>query len=164
VLAMSQPLLAFPGVDADWHLPAYRQYRKRLLPAIDECRHDLVVLAGDSHFGRVAVTKSGEPHRRRIVEIVSSPLALISPVAGHPADTSLPKFPCFGPEADRRPVEYVCEVPTYDGPQGQKLSEEHGMTASFWSAGGGRVGLRVRPWFVREATDTLPWLWETELS
>jgi hypothetical protein len=83
VLVVGQPLLQattgfFRGSFFDWNLPDYDQYLK-LTTMIGQCRHSLVVLTGDVHYGRVASSplRSGA----ELIEIISSPLSLVDPLA-----------------------------------------------------------------------------------
>jgi hypothetical protein len=165
VLAVGQPVLAEPGGPGDWHLPSYLQFRHNLVEALARCKHDLLVLTGDSHYGRLAETEL--KRKVRLIELVSSPLALVSPLVGSAPEKNLKAFPPTGPREERQPVRYLRDVATYDGPsirgEPKKLSEEHGFTLSFWAAGPGRVGVRVRPWYVRAQSDAVPWTWQTEL-
>jgi hypothetical protein len=83
VLVIGQPLLQtstgfFRGHIADWNLPDYTQY-KRLTSIIGRCRHSLVILTGDVHYGRIASSplRSGA----ELIEIISSPMSLVDPTA-----------------------------------------------------------------------------------
>jgi hypothetical protein len=86
VLGLGQPLL---GADApktlmgrivsrfDKDLADYGQYAE-LKEAIRDCEHSLVVLTGDVHFGRVASTLPGPDCVTKLVEVVSSPMCLVT--------------------------------------------------------------------------------------
>ena len=83
VLLLGQPLLQtttgfFRGHLFDWNLPDYDQYQ-RLTRIIGACRHSLVVLTGDVHYGRIASSplRSGA----ELIEIISSPMSLVDPTA-----------------------------------------------------------------------------------
>ena len=78
VLVLGQPMLAaeagFKGNIADWGLPDYRQYGP-LVAAIQRSRHDIVVLTGDVHFGRVAGAPL--PSGANLYEVIASPFSLV---------------------------------------------------------------------------------------
>jgi len=82
ILVIGQPLLrlesSFLGHFKDWNLPDYRQY-KTLTRAIGKCRHSLIILTGDVHYGRIAVgaLRSGA----ELIEIISSPMSLVDKAA-----------------------------------------------------------------------------------
>jgi len=170
VLVLSQPLISYPGGFENTRLPFFRQFREQLLVALRRCRVDLVVVAGDVHFGRLAVTTLNPALGTRLIEIVASPLGLVSDVAAavgkkHDAPRN---FPPFGPPAERTPVDYVHFAETYEVPRiwsrpGVR-SEEHGMLLAFHRGAGGRVELRVRPRYVRGDTSARAFSWETSLS
>ncbi len=74
VLALAQPLL-LPG--GTWHEPSPPQFRaqfERLLRALRDAPHDILVLAGDLHTSRLLELDVGG---RRVFELVSSPLVRI---------------------------------------------------------------------------------------
>lgn len=59
VLVVGQPVLAKAegrapwGEHSDWNLPAFDQY-PGLVRALSSAPHDILVLSGDVHFGRIA--------------------------------------------------------------------------------------------------------------
>ena len=81
-LITGQPIFAaetgWKGNFFDWALPDFRQYRE-LVTALSGTAHDILILTGDVHFGRVATCQL--PSGRRLIEIIASPLALIDPFA-----------------------------------------------------------------------------------
>ena len=102
-LVLGQPIFTaeagLKGYIADWGLPDYRQYRD-LVALLASTPHDIVVLTGDVHFGRVASCTL--PGGRRIVELIASPLALVDGLVGgnwKPAPGDVPD----GPGAGRAP-------------------------------------------------------------
>jgi hypothetical protein len=106
VLVLSAPLFTEPSgwfgaTFADRTLANYAQY-PRLADAILECRRSLLVLAGDVHFGRVAIV------RRRsdleLIEIVASPLALVSELVGGKFTDAPAEFPVRVGRQPRQPV------------------------------------------------------------
>lgn len=174
VLITQQPVISSRGAGGDRKLPDYRQYWRHLLPAIHDCKQDLIVLAGDVHHGLVARTFLGDPdqpaadHPPQLIQIIASPLALVNPIASSSPEPALRHFP-GGKTASPRPIEYPLRVPTYDSGRHTRRCEDHAMTISFWrrSAGdGGRaggIGMRVRTWLTRSATRSAMPSWETTL-
>jgi hypothetical protein len=88
----------------DKDLADYGQYVE-LKEFIRACEHSLVVLAGDAHFGRVASTPPDANGVTRLVEVVSSPMRLVTggtasgykPALGLEGEQLLNENP-FGPE------------------------------------------------------------------
>lgn len=100
VLVIGQPILWRPtswakGTFADWNLPDYEQYHA-LVEVLAASPHSLIVLTGDVHFGRIAYGKlksGGE-----LVEIISSPLALVDERVRGEWEEAPPTFPVVRPE------------------------------------------------------------------
>lgn len=163
VLITQQPLISKRGHGGDRSMLDYRQYWRELLPAIHACPQDLVALGGDVHHGFVARTTG---QKRQLIQVVASPLALVNPVA-----SSSPK-PArrYLPGADDVQLEYPLLVPTYDYGRHTRRSEDHAMTIAFWNSGSGsdpkrrRIGMRVRTWLTRAASQAAPPSWETTLN
>lgn len=126
----------FFGRFSDWGLPDFRQF-PRLLDAIGNARHTVIVLTGDVHYGRVAVCDLGDG--REVVEVVSSPLSLVAPIpknTWHPAPATYPSEAI--PGRTRRPIRT-------EG--GYNLNSNHFATVELSRGGaGGWTRLRVRPW------------------
>ena len=79
-LVLGQPVFeeraGIGGHFFDWGLPDYEQYA-RLVRALATVTHSVVVLTGDVHFGRIARCSLGTGGE--LIEIISSPLALVDP-------------------------------------------------------------------------------------
>jgi hypothetical protein len=159
VLVVTQPVVSRSGEPDDWNLQDYRQFRERLRPALEAAKYDIVVLAGDPHFGRVAVVDFGG---HRLVEVVASPLTLVTPQAGASRAATPPTFPTYGPMVERSPVSYPQVVPSYESGS-WTLAEEHAMLLSFCKVEGG-VQLRVGLHLARQDTPADEWHWETTLK
>nr|WP_138976373.1 hypothetical protein [Microbulbifer agarilyticus] len=74
-----------------------------LVRAIRDCSQDLLILAGDVHFSRLARFDLGG---KLVVEVVSSPLACL-PSAAAEADQTLAEFPDRPTDHIRAEVEYL---------------------------------------------------------
>ena len=123
----------------DYGLADYGSY-PRLVGALLSAEHSVVILTGDVHFGRVAV--SARPPMHDIVEVVASPLALVAPVPKNtwkPAPSTFPEWAI--PGVTRRPVQ------TADAFQ---LNVNQFSTIEF-SRSGAFVRMRVRAWPVETA-------------
>jgi hypothetical protein len=168
VLALGQPLHTDRGSRWARKLPGFAQFHEALVPALEKARHDVVVLAGDAHFGRIATWRS-KPDGARVIEVVSSPLALVSALAGGaavsgPSDFGKPaRTPDGSLPARARAVEYVKMAPAHALPRSKAVSEEHGLTLSFAKTEAGDVRLEVRAWFPRANASARPWSWSTRL-
>jgi hypothetical protein len=162
VLVTQQPFIVSKGGRANRTLTDYKQYKARLLPALHAAKRDLIVLAGDVHHGSVAVTQLGHSGQGpRLIQVSSSPLALVNPIAAGSPASAPTTFP--GPNGPR-PVSYPLRVPTYTEGSTTR-SEEHAMTIAFWrNKGEDTLGMRVRTWFARGAAEARAPSWETTLS
>jgi hypothetical protein len=95
ILVLSEPFVAEEasylkalGIKAaatDWHLPAYASDYARLLDALFDAPHDVMVLSGDIHWSRLLHIQ-GNRNGKTIYELISSPLSLIAEQdAPHPS-------------------------------------------------------------------------------
>ena len=79
-----QPLISDKGSKTDKNLPDWAQY-DTLITALQNGNHDIVVLAGDVHYGRVSQVKIGNSGNK-LVEIITSPMSNLSELNGLAAD------------------------------------------------------------------------------
>ncbi len=153
VLVSAQPLIS--AVESERNLTSYPAQYHRLLEALGSSGHDLVVLTGDVHFGRIAW--SWLPNRKgRLIELTSSPLSNLTRLNGV-ATAVASCEPAYFPQYSRNPVSYLrkrwfighaagCLAGTY--PCDRTL--EHFMTAGFQRHEDGRLRLEVQGWLVRQ--------------
>ena len=80
VLAISQPLIVSES-GAERNLRSFPRQYAQLLEALGAAAHDVVVLSGDVHFGRIASVPIGT-RGARLIEIVSSPLSNLTGLNG----------------------------------------------------------------------------------
>jgi hypothetical protein len=127
-----QDLLTYIG---DRNLPWYAEQYMTLLNALQNAAHDVLILAGDIHIGRVSqvwmLTHQGPP--RKVYEVVSSPLRILPDAASvWMEETALPFIPTdpsdFGEEVIpgdevSGSVQYLSAVP----PQSGQSSQDHFM-------------------------------------
>ncbi|MBN0987501.1 hypothetical protein [Amphritea pacifica] len=168
VLVIPQPLIVEEN-KTERNLLSFKQQYQQLIEALGESGHDIVLLSGDVHFGRIAVASLG-PQGGRLIEVIASPLSNLTGLNG--IATATPsfkpkKFPdpaLFSiPGWSAQPVRYDKSF-AVSTKKGWPLSaypmartREHFMTASFNRAGNGEVRLKVNAWRVRERdSENLP--------
>ncbi len=140
ILVLGQPIFAteagLKGYVADWSLPDFRQYRD-LVGLLVSTPHDIIVLTGDVHFGRAASCQL--PSGRRLIELIASPISLVSAlVGGH-----------WKPTPDLFPAIPVPGVPqTRITGSAYEQTANHAMTVGF-SAVGPAVRLTATAWPIR---------------
>ena len=76
VLFLGQPLIVGEAGRFDDNLRSYTRQYGRLCDALARAAHDVVVVGGDTHFGRVATIDVPATGRRH-VEVISSPLTVL---------------------------------------------------------------------------------------
>jgi hypothetical protein len=138
VLVLGQPILAsragWRGHLLDWALPDFRHYDD-LARAVQRSAHDVVVLTGDVHYGRVAGCRL--PSGAQLIEVIASPFALVDArlkrewhgPPGRFPDAAIPGTTACGVWVD---VDY-------------REARDHFATIGF-SDGGGRVRMEVQAW------------------
>jgi hypothetical protein len=138
VLVVGQPVLSeragWRGHLFDWGLPDFGHYEP-IVRAIQRSRHDVVVLTGDVHFGRVASCIL--PTGARLIEVIASPFALVDARLGFhwkPPPGRFPDHPIPGTSACA--VEVVGEY---------REARSHFATVGF-SDVGNRVRMEVQAW------------------
>jgi hypothetical protein len=128
LLALGQPLLVpttgWTGNLTDWGLADYAQYDE-LVRALTTTAHDVLVVTGDVHFGRVAEVQL--PTGRRIIELIASPMTLVDDRAGRSWKAPPAVFPA-------RPVACAVSAPVSVGPF--RTVENHFATLALWAEGG----------------------------
>lgn len=99
VLVIGQPLLAnksgFLGIEGqliDFGLPDFKQYAD-LINILVTSEHTIVILTGDVHFGRVATCTLA--NGVQLIEVISSPMALVDDRVGGKWDEPPKFFPSF---------------------------------------------------------------------
>lgn len=172
VLVISQPVFDSVG-DEDMKLPNYKQYKK-LLKAFQHADHDVLVLAGDLHMGRIASFQFNKPGTkdepgRTLHEVVASPLSNLSGPTSLAARTTCEKSrpQVFPPEAiegiTTNPVCYPerwcvsTEFRMSDLRYLKDRTKEHFSTLNFQKVDN-KLEVSVRAWCVRDylASEGLP--------
>jgi hypothetical protein len=138
ILVLGQPVLTTPsgwkGHVTDWDLPDYEQYAP-LVRAIQQSAHDIVVLTGDVHFGRIAGTTS--PTGVNLYEVIASPLALVDSRLGRDWGPPPGRFPA-------EPLPGTIGTPVWFD-NGYQETRDHFATVAFQEVGD-RVEIAVTAW------------------
>jgi hypothetical protein len=170
VLALTQPLFVY-AEEMDTGIPDFRQFREQLEPALAAAKHDIVIVTGDPHFGRIGVVQydaEGDPANggiveHQLIEVIASPLTLVSALAGSAKPPRPGTFPHYGPKSERWTIDYPRFVPSY-GSGSYTLGEEHAMLLSFFKDERQQLIMRVLLRLARQDTPANEWSWDTELS
>lgn len=139
VMVIGQPILQtssslLKGTFTDWNLPDFKQY-DALARIVGGSPQSLVVLTGDVHFGRVASARLASG--KELVEIISSPMALVDEAAHGKWVEAPERFPAASASGLTRIGVETDELfnPT----------NEHFLTLEFTRRGPG-ANLRLRYW------------------
>ncbi len=160
VLVLSQVLFAKHN-NNERNLRSFKKQYGLLIKALANAAHDIVVLSGDVHFGRIAQVSLGD-NGRRIIEVTSSPLSNLTglnSVATSTADLKPKSFPpndiseMIGIEP--KPIEYKKELKVsgygssvLNGYLRQR-TKEHFMTVGF-SKENDQICMQVQAWRIRQ--------------
>jgi hypothetical protein len=138
VLVLGQPIFVasagLKGYLTDFGLADFGQYAE-LVRALWRSEHDLLVLTGDVHYGRVAGCRL--PSGASLIEVIASPFALVDARVGGRWHPPPPVFPAV-------PVAGTTQAAVWHEP-GHQLVGNQFATLEF-TADGGRVRTAVRAW------------------
>ncbi len=138
VLVFGQVVFAaqagWKGRFMDFGLVDFDQFED-LVRIIQSSTHDIVLMTGDVHFGRISGCRL--PSGANLVEVIASPLALVDKKAGGTFQPPPGVFPAFG-IAGTTPCTTWCD-PVY------QVEGNHFATVEFHSLGP-RVQMFVRAW------------------
>ena len=159
VLVIAQPLIAGEGDANDKNLPDWKQQYDELIVTLQNGKHDIVVLTGDVHYGRVAQVKIGNS-KNKLIEITSSPMSNLSEINGFAAsgpDLSEKRFPVVKiADVPGNKINYLGKVSTennwLDLRFPKERTTEHFMTADFYRENGA-VKLKINAWNVRNPSE-----------
>lgn len=168
VLVIPQPLIVEQN-PFERNLRSYGTQYARLLEALGSVPHDVVVLSGDVHFGRIAsvpIRKIGKKGAR-LIEIISSPMSnltgIIYGLAASVATDRPDRFPHLTAAKilkwPRRRVNYYERRFFVKSQKGGWLwsdypwdrTREHVMTVSFCRRAGG-IEVTANAWLLRQRT------------
>ena len=167
VLVVPQPLIVKRN-PVERNLRSYREQYADLLDALGSVPHDVVVLSGDVHFGRIAGVPIGN-QGARLIEIVSSPMSNLTGLNGVATGVATDRPENFPPVTaardlgwPRRKVDYYKDGAAggrffVQSRKGRWLSDyprertrEHFMTVSFCRTDADGIELTADAWLVRE--------------
>jgi len=155
VLVIPQPLIAGYGDEKDKNLPDWDQYKDILL-SIEKGKHDIVVLTGDVHYGRVSQVLVGNSENK-LTEIITSPMSNLSEINGIAAskpDLSAENFPLVPVNGMvKNNIDHIAKVTTeskwWDLRYPVERTHEHFMTVEF-NRVDNKVNMKVNAWHARE--------------
>jgi hypothetical protein len=167
VLVIPQVLLAEKN-KLERNLLSFKKQYSQLITAMASSGHDIVVMSGDVHFGRIAQVKMGA-NGGRLIEVVSSPMSNLTglnSLASDKAKTTPKQFPdpkaIDIPNFEPQTVQYDknFNVRTKKGfplsAYWKERTREHFMTVSFHK-NTASVGMSVQAWRIRQQDgDRLP--------
>ncbi|MDF1779895.1 MAG: hypothetical protein P1U67_01235 [Alcanivoracaceae bacterium] len=162
VLVIPQPLIVEEN-KLERNLMSWPQQYGELIKALGSSGHDVVVLSGDVHFGRIATVPLGDKGGR-LIEVIASPLSNLTGLNGFATSVwknTPKKFP--DPNSIKVPG-LLAQAVNYDRTfrvstrKGHPLSfvyprertSEHFMTVAFSRPASGGISLSVDAWRVRE--------------
>ena len=162
VLVMSQPLIDEIGKGNEKNLPNYAQYDE-LVTAIANAKHDILVLAGDLHMGRIATVHFAPRNvaeRGTVMhEVVASPLSNLSgPTSIATCVAKVSERPTQFPITDNSsvatvPIQYPKNWRVSSSsmrlPYLAKRTKEHFKTVNFKQADG-HIAVEIKTWLVRK--------------
>lgn len=159
----SQPLIVEEN-NTEKNLLSYREQYATLLQAFASSGHDIILLSGDVHFGRIATTQLGNDKKGpRLIEIVASPLSNMTYLNGIASDKAKSKPVSFphpdvcklnGWKASKVTYKKVHQVSTKKGnifsAYPRTRTREHFMTISFHRNPEGTINLSANAWRIRD--------------
>lgn len=168
VLVLPQPLIVEQN-KVERNLRSYETQYARLLEALGSVSHDVVVLSGDVHFGRIASVPIGT-RGARLVEIISSPMSNLTGLNGLATSVATDRPARFPHDAAARTLGWPRQKVNYyknggargrffvQSRKGRLLSayprdrtREHVMTVSFCRHAGG-IEVTANAWLLRQRT------------
>ncbi|MCL6417766.1 hypothetical protein MIB92_19060 [Aestuariirhabdus sp. Z084] len=162
ILVSPQPLLVETS-SSERNLRSFEKQYVRLLEALASSGHDIMVLSGDVHFGRIATCKLGN-NGAKLIEVVSSPLSNLTYLNGIATSTPSHVPGSFPPKEmsvqgwPSSKVNYASQfdVSTKKGwlfsAYPKARTREHFMTVSLQRTPDKGVNVTVDAWRVRERT------------
>lgn len=138
ILVVGQPVFAgkagFMGRFADWNLPDFAQYAE-LCQMLQASTQSILLMTGDVHYGRLASVAL--PNGAELVELISSPMALVDRSAGGAWHQAPGRFPA-------EPIPGVRSLPVTTDQTWTRFAN-HFVTVDLNSSAGG-LRVRIRAW------------------
>jgi hypothetical protein len=159
VLVIPQPLIVNVN-KTERNLLSFKTQYKQLLEAVGSSGHNIVVLSGDVHYGRIASCPIGK-NGATLTEVISSPMSNLTYLNG--IATAKPEFtPERFPHAKCLPDGWLQQTVCYDtdfsvstkkgfifSPYPKQRTREHFMTVGFKKVNG-KLQMSVNAWRIRE--------------
>ena len=141
----------------DKDLPDYRPQYDKLIKYIKESPHSIVVLTGDVHFGRVAHGKLKPGSENKFVEVISSPMQVVSTPKWKWSRLGFRNKREFGTYTEAE-TEVFPELESHRVAYDEHKHEQknHFVTIEFSLAEGTKVNMRVRSWPIMSPKDKHP--------
>ncbi|AXY03075.1 hypothetical protein D1115_19320 [Vibrio alfacsensis] len=165
VLVLSQPVIEPKGADSDRNFVSYTKDYSAVVRAIQDASHDILVLSGDIHYGRICNVKF-KGRKNRLYEVVSSPMSNLSgissiAVAKAEEKDRLEHFPAIDIDGITKvkvdygnPWSISTEYKAFDFRYLFERTKEHFMTLRFNKSGLGELKVEIRAWLCRENNST----------
>lgn len=158
-LVIPQPLIAKKGDDNDSNVPDWPQI-DALLKTLQSGKHDIIVLTGDVHYGRVSEVKIGSSNNK-LIKVITSPMSNLSELDGIAASgPELPNrtFPFVDvPEVPKNKIKYLGKITTesqwWDLRFPKRRTTEHFMTVDFYRERR-KVMMKIHAWDARNVYKT----------
>ncbi|MEL6869372.1 MAG: hypothetical protein AAFO81_06190 [Pseudomonadota bacterium] len=151
ILALAQLVIteraALPRIK-DANLANYEQY-STLVNTLALSKHDIVVVAGDVHFGGITETKLNAAGKR-LIQVTSSPMSVF-PVS-ESTFTAPDFYPAGSSSHTGTAVRVLAKAPRRDGGLDLRATAEHFVTLSFKKHPRG-VSMEVNGWLIRERNE-----------
>jgi len=150
------------------NLLSFKKQYSQLIIAMASSGHDIVVMSGDVHFGRIAQVKMGE-NGGKLIEVVSSPMSNLTGLNSLASDKAK-RTPEYFPDPKTIDIPGVApQTVQYDkdfnvrtkkgfvfSAYWKERTREHFMTVSFHK-NTASVGMSVQAWRIRQQdSDRLP--------
>lgn len=169
ILVLSQPLMEEISGDDDRNFVYYKRQYKKVIKAIYDADHDVMVLSGDVHHGRISKVEFTD-RRNKLVEVVSSPMSNLSGLSSIATseitpETRLKTFPPISvpgvPVSNvlyEAPWKVSSEAKLLDLRYLKSRTKEHFFTLTLEKNtdynDNSQLKVTVRSWLVREQDDT----------
>lgn len=161
ILVLSQPMMVAISGNDDRNFVYYKHQYAKVVKAIHDAAHDVVVLSGDVHHGRISKVEFAE-RDNKMIEVVASPMSNLSGISSIATSTitrssRLKTFPPI-PVAGVTPREITYKTPWRVSTEANLLdfryykrrTKEHFFTLTFNKNIAGNVNVVIKAWLVRE--------------
>lgn len=161
ILVLSQPMMVEISGNDDRNFVYYKRQYAKVVKAIHDADHDVVILSGDVHHGRISKVEFPE-RANKMIEVVASPMSNLSGISSIATSTitrssRLKKFPPIPvPGVTSCDISYTTpwrvstEANLLDFRYYKKRTKEHFFTLTFKKNSAGNLNVAIKAWLVRE--------------